>query len=143
MSTLVDLATGQVLGVVDGRDSATVGKWLSERSYAWRERIEVVAIDPSAPFREALRQWLPRAAVSVDKFHMVKLGNDTVTSVRQRRTREQHGRRGRKSDTVWAHRTLLLRGADTLSPRGWDRLAMTPPTSSAPRGASRNNTAGC
>lgn len=122
MSTLVDLATGQVLGVVDGRDFATVGKWLSERSWEWRERIEVVAIDPSAPFRKALRQWLPRAAVSVDKFHLVKLGNDTLTSVRQRLTREQHGRRGRKSDTVWAHRTLLLRGADSLSPRGWDRL---------------------
>ena len=27
MSTVVDLPTGQVLGVIDGRDSATVGKW--------------------------------------------------------------------------------------------------------------------
>ena len=122
MTTLVDLATSQVLGVVDGRDSATVGRWLSERSQEWRERVEVVAIDPSAPFRKALREWLPRAAVSIDKFHMVKLGNDAVTAVRQRLMREQHGRRGRKSDTVWAHRTLLLRGADSLSPRGWARL---------------------
>lgn len=122
MSTLVDLATSQVLGVVDGRDSASVGKWLSERSQEWRERVEVVAIDPSAPFRKALREWLPRAAVSVDKFHMVKLGNEAVTAVRQRLMREQHGRRGRKTDTVWAHRMLLLRGADSLSPRGWDRL---------------------
>ena len=122
MTTLVNLATGQVLGVVDGRDSASVGGWLSERSQAWRERVEVVAIDPSAPFRKALREWLPRAAVSVDKFHLVKLGNDTLTRVRQRLAREQYGRRGRKTDTVWAHRTLLLRGADTLSPRGWARL---------------------
>ncbi|MGP9605134.1 transposase, partial [Brachybacterium sp. AOP42-E1-35] len=79
--------TGQVLGIVDGRDSRAVGDWLAQRSEQWRERIEIVAIDPSAAFRKALRTWLPRAAVSVDKFHLVKLGNDMVTTVRQRLAR--------------------------------------------------------
>ncbi|WP_394216440.1 ISL3 family transposase [Brachybacterium vulturis] len=122
MTTLVDLATGQVLGIVDGRDSAAVGHWLAQRSEAWRERIEIVAIDPSAAFRKALRTYLPRAAVSVDKFHLVKLGNDMVTTVRQRLARTHHGRRGRKDDPAWAHRMLLLRGGDTLTPRAWKRL---------------------
>ncbi|WP_284983705.1 transposase [Arthrobacter sp. efr-133-TYG-118] len=36
--------------------------------------MQVVAIDPSAAFREALRMWLPRTAVSVDAFHLVKPG---------------------------------------------------------------------
>ena len=62
MTTLVDLGTGQVLGIVDGRDSRAVGDWLAQRSEAWRERIEIVAIDPSAAFRKALRTYLPRAA---------------------------------------------------------------------------------
>nr|WP_276548849.1 ISL3 family transposase [Brachybacterium muris] len=122
MTTLVDLTTGQVLGIVDGRDSTAVGTWLAQRSECWRERIEVVAIDPSAAFRKALRTYLPRAAVSVDKFHLVKLGNDMVTTVRQRLARTHHGRRGRKDDPAWAHRMLLLRGTDTLTPRAWDRL---------------------
>lgn len=122
MTTLVDLATGQVLGVVDGRNCAAVGDWLGQRSEAWRERIEIVAIDPSAAFRKALRDYLPRAAVSVDKFHLVKLGNDMVTTVRQRLSRTNRGRRGRKDDPAWAHRMLLLRGADTLTPRAWERL---------------------
>ncbi|MDN5655880.1 MAG: ISL3 family transposase [Kocuria sp.] len=122
MTTLVDLATGQVLGIVDGRDSRAVGDWLAQRSEQWRERIEIVAIDPSAAFRKALRTWLPRAAVSVDKFHLVKLGNDMVTTVRQRLARNHRGRRGRKDDPAWAHRMLLLRGGDTLTPRAWDRL---------------------
>lgn len=34
MTTLVDLATGQVRGVVEGRDSAAVGAWLAARSPA-------------------------------------------------------------------------------------------------------------
>ena len=122
MSTLVDLGTGRVLGIVDGRDSAAVGTWLAARSQAWRDRIEVVAIDPSAAFRKALRTYLPEAAVSVDKFHLVKLAGDALTRVRQRLTRDQHGRRGRKLDASWANRRLLLRGADTLSERGWARL---------------------
>lgn len=67
MTTLVDLATGQVLGIVDGRDSRAVGDRLAQRSEVWRERIEIVAIDPSAAFK-ALRTYLPRAAVSVDKL---------------------------------------------------------------------------
>lgn len=122
MSTIVDIDTGQVLGVVDGRDSTAIGAWLQQRSEAWREAIEVVAIDPSAAFRKALREQLPHAAVSVDPFHLVKLANDTLTVVRQRLAREQHGRRGRLIDPSWANRRLLLRGADSLSQRGWARL---------------------
>jgi len=122
MSTIVDVTTGQVLGIVDGRGSAGVGAWLAARPAAWLAQVEVVAIDPSAAFRKALRTHLPFAAVSVDTFHLVKLGNDAMTAVRQRLVREQKGRRGRLVDPAWANRRLLLRGADTLSPGGWARL---------------------
>lgn len=122
MSTIVNIDTGQVLGVVDGRDSAAVGGWLAGRSQAWRDQVEVVAIDPSAAFRKALREQLPRAAVSVDSFHLVKLANDALTAVRQRVTREQQGRRGRLQDASWANRKLLLRGGDTLTAAGTARL---------------------
>jgi len=122
MSTIVNADCGQVLGIVDGRDSAAVGGWLSERSPAWRNRIEVVAIDPSAAFKRAITQQLPNAKISVDPFHLVQLANLMVTRVRQRLIREREQRRGRKIDPAWAHRTLLLRGYDTLSKRGQDRL---------------------
>lgn len=122
MTTFVDLDTAAVLGVVDGRDSAGVGAWLAARSPAWRQRVEVVAIDPSAAFRKALTQHLPNAAISVDAFHLVSLANDMVTKVRQRLARQTHGRRGMVIDPAWANRRLLLRGADTLSAAGWARL---------------------
>jgi transposase len=125
MTTLVDLDTGRVLGIVDGRDSAGVGAWLAARSRAWRERIEVVAIDPSAAFRRALREQLPAAAVSVDAFHLVQLANDMLTRVRQRVTREAKGRRGRLADPAWVNRRLLLRAGNTLSPAALARLKAT------------------
>jgi transposase len=125
MTTLVDADTGRVLGVVDGRDSAGVGAWLAARSPAWRDAVEVVAIDPSAAFRKALREHLPSAAVSVDAFHLVKLANDILTAVRQRVVREQKGRRGRLADPAWVNRRLLLRAGNTLSPRALARLKAT------------------
>jgi transposase len=125
VATLVDADTGRVLGVVDGRDSASVGAWLAARSAAWREAVEVVAIDPSAAFRKALRAQLPHAAVGVDPFHLVKLANDTLTAVRQRATREQHGRRGRSIEPAWTNRRLLLRAGNTLLAAGLARLKAT------------------
>jgi transposase len=122
MSTIVNADCGQVLGVVDGRDSASVAAWLATRSQAWRDRIEVVAIDPSAPFKKAIREQLPNALVSVDGFHLVQLANLMVTRVRQRLIRDREDRRGRKMDPAWANRRLLLRGYDTLSPQARARL---------------------
>src|SRR5450756_1656997 len=130
MTTFVDLDTGQVLGVVDGRDSAGVCAWLAARTPGWRERVEVVAIvprerevpPPSAAFRKALREHLPAAAVSVDIFYLVALANQMVTDVRRRLVRDRHQRRGRGTDPAWANRGLLLRGADTLSSAAWTRL---------------------
>ncbi len=122
MSTFVDAHTGHVLGVVDGRSSRNVTTWLRQRSPAWLDRLEVVAIDPSATFRTAIRQVLPAVEISVDHFHLVKLGNQMLTEVRQRVLREVLGRRGRKQDAVWAHRMLLLRAGDRLTDAGLHRL---------------------
>jgi transposase len=122
MTTVVDLDTGRVLGIVDGRDSTGVGAWLFARPLQWRLGVEVVAIDPSAAFRKALRMWLPRTAVSVDAFHLVSLANQAVTEARQRLSQQIRGRRGRAVDPGWANRRLLLRAHDTLSDRGRARL---------------------
>lgn len=122
MSTFVDAHTGHVLGVVDGRSSRNVTAWLRARSQQWLDALEVVAIDPSAAFRTAIRQVLPAVDISVDHFHLVKLGNQMLTEVRQRALREVLGRRGRKQDAVWAHRMLLLRAGDRLTEAGLHRL---------------------
>jgi transposase len=122
MTTFVNLQTGQVIGIVDGRHSAAVTTWLDARSQAWRDRVEVVAMDPSATYRSAITKALPGAAISVDHWHLVRLANLMVTSVRQRVAREWLGRRGRATDGAWAHRMLLLRAANTLTSGAWVRL---------------------
>lgn len=122
MTTIVDLDTGQVLGVVDGRDHTGVGHWLFARPLAWRLAVQVVAIDPSAAFRKALRMWLPRTAVAVDHFHLISLANQAVTETRQNLSQQVKGRRGRAVDKAWAHRMLLLRAGNTLTEKAAHRL---------------------
>ena len=111
-----------LLGQVDGRSSAAVLHWLAQRDQAFRDAVEIVALDPSAPYAAAVRDTLPQARVAVDHFHLVALANAAVTAVRQRVTREQLGRRGRRRDPVWAHRRLLLRGRERLSSRAMARM---------------------
>ena len=122
MTTIVDLDTSQILGVVDGRDHTGVGAWLIKRPLEWRLGVQVVAIDPSAAFRKALRMWLPRTAVSVDHFHLIQLANQALTEVRQALSHQVRGRRGRAVDPAWAHRMLLLRAGDSLSDQARARL---------------------
>ncbi|WP_457973917.1 transposase [Arthrobacter sp. D1-17] len=122
MTTIVDLDIGQVLGMVDGHDHPGVGDWLFARPFHWRMAVQVVAIDPSAAFRKALRMWLPRTAVAVDHFHLTSLANQAVTENRQNLSQQVKGRRGRAVDKAWAHRMLLLRGGDALNGRAARRL---------------------
>lgn len=147
MTTFVDATTGQVLGVVDGRDSAGVGAWLAARSEPWREGVQVFAIDPSAAFRRALREHLPRAAVSVDAFHLVKLGNDMVTRVRQRVSHRAKGPpRARDRPGVDQPAPAAARRGHPV-PAGPEPAAghcsprTSPPTRSAPLEASRSTCA--
>jgi transposase len=112
----VDITGEQsLLGQVDGRTSAAVKAWLDARSEAFRAGIEVVVIDPHAGYAAAVRAVLPDAAIAVDHFHLIMLGNKAVTAVRQRVTRDLLDRRGRTTDPVWANRRLLLRGRERLS----------------------------
>lgn len=110
------VGSGGLLGHVTGRTSASVSKWLLEQPKAWREVITHVTIDLSAAYAKAVREVLLDAQLVADKFHVIKLGNDMVTKVRQRQTQKHLGRRGGKDDYVWRIRRKLLTGRENLKP---------------------------
>ena len=125
MTSIVDLDRthpGGIIGLAAGRSGACVEGWLALQTSEFRAAVKVVAIDPSAPYASGIRRALPDARIVLDHFHLVMLGNAMVTDVRQRALREQQGRRGMKVDPAWAHRRLLLRGGDQLSPKALARL---------------------
>jgi transposase len=88
----------------------------------FRQRIQIVVIDPSAPYASGIRAALPGVKIAIDKWHLVALANTMVTEVRQRVTRSLLGRRGTARDSIWINRRLLLTGAEHLSSKQWKRL---------------------
>jgi transposase len=111
-----------LLGQVDGRTSGAVRGWLAQRSQAWRDAVQLVAIDPCAPYAAAVRQLLPHARIAVDHFHLVLAANRAVTTVRQRVIRTYLGRRGRRRDPVWVNRRHLLRARERLSSKRFTQM---------------------
>jgi transposase len=125
MTSIVDLDPanrGGIIGLAPGRSGACVEGWLALQCSEFRAQVQVVAIDPSAPYAAGIRRALPHARIVLDHFHLVMLANQALTDVRQRVAHEQHDRRGRKTDPAWAHRRLLLRAGNTLSPAALRRL---------------------
>ena len=125
LTSFVDCTPGRpglLLGLAPGRTGACVRDWLGEQSDAFRREIEIVVIDPSAPYASGIRAALPGVKIAVDKWHLSALANTMVTEVRQRVTRDLIGRRGTVRDPIWVNRRLLLTGAEHLSPKQWSRL---------------------
>jgi transposase len=125
MTSIVDLDPAHpagIIGLAPGRTGGCVTGWLALQTKQFRDGIAVVAIDPSAPYAAGIRRALPDAVIVLDHFHLVLLANQMLTEVRQRVAREQHGHRGMRSDPAWAHRRLLLRAGDQLSPSALARL---------------------
>ncbi len=125
MTSFVDLDPthpGGLLGLAPGRSGASVRGGLDLQCEHFRDGIEVVAVDPSAPFAAALGDVLPHAALVVKHWHLHRLANLMHTQVRQRVTQQIHGHRGRLGNDSWAYCRLLLRGARHLSDKQWRRL---------------------
>jgi transposase len=125
MTSFVDAdpdRAGLLLGLAPGRSGACVKDWLAEQTAEFRAAIELVAIDPSAPYASGVRKALPGVRIAVDKWHLVRLANEAVTGVRQRLTREQHGHRGTTKQPTWTHRRMFLTAGNRLSDRQKARL---------------------
>jgi len=105
-TNFVDLGGRQgLLGQASGRRKDNVLGWLDERGQDWKDQVQIVAMDPCATYRAAIRQALPNALIVADHFHLVSLANKAVTEVRRRVTVDTTGHRGTAKDPIWAKRT--------------------------------------
>jgi len=122
-TNFVDLAGDQgLLGQTAGRTSKAVTAWLDDLGQDWKDAVQIVAMDPCASYRAAVRQALPNALIVADHFHLVRLANQALTDVRRRVSWDTHGRRGRKNDPAWAARRRLLRGRERLSDKQFTKM---------------------
>ena len=112
----------RLLDMVEGRSKAVFKTWLSERPQAWRDDVQVVAMDGFTGFKTAAAEEVPDAVAVMDPFHVVRLGGDALDQCRRRVQQQLHGRRGRKNDPLYAARRTLHTGADLLTEKQQARI---------------------
>lgn len=90
ISLFVDLEKKRTIFVTEGKDSSTVKRFaqeLDDRGGSSKE-IKDVSCDMSPAFIKGVREQLPNAEITFDKFHIVKIINEAVDSVRREENKE-------------------------------------------------------
>ena len=113
----------RLLDMVEGRSKQVFKQWLAGRPQAWRDGVEVVAMDGFTGFKTAAAEELPDAVAVMDPFHVVRLGGDALDRCRRRIQLATCGHRGHSRDPLFRCRRTLLTGADLLTDTQHTRLA--------------------
>jgi len=70
-----------IFNILPDRNQKTVIAYLS--SLGERERVKYVAMDMWAPYRNAVEAVYPNAAIVIDKFHVLRMANAALETVRK------------------------------------------------------------
>jgi transposase len=122
--TAVRKRTGpaRLLDMVEGRSKQAFKTWLAGRPQAWRDGVEVVAMDGFTGFKTATTEELPGAAAVMDPFHVVRLAGDALDRCRRRVQQATIGHRGHAGDPLYSARRTLQTGTGLLTSKQRDRL---------------------
>ncbi len=71
ISVFVDLETGAVLQIEEGKDASAVERFVE--AYPYAGEIEEVSLDMSPAFISGVKTHLPQARLTFDRFHVVRL----------------------------------------------------------------------
>ena len=112
----------RLLDMVEGRSKQAFKTWLAERDDAWRDAVEVVAMDGFTGFKTAAAEEVPDATAVMDPFHVARLAGDALDRCRRRVQLAIHGHRGYKDDPLYKSRRTLHTGAGLLTDKQITRL---------------------
>lgn len=112
----------RLLDLVPGRSAAALTGWLAARGQAFRERVEVVAMDGFGGYKNAAATALPDAVTVMDPFHVVALAGAKLDLCRQRVQQDTRGHRGRTGDPLYRVRRALRTRTALLTAKQKARL---------------------
>ncbi len=112
----------RLLDMVEGRSKQAFKTWLAERPKAWRDGVEVVAMDGFTGCKTATSEELPEAVAVMDPFHVVRLAGEALDQCRRRVQQQIHRHRGRSGDPLYSARRTLHTGAGLLTDKQKTRI---------------------
>lgn len=115
--------TSRLLAVVEGRSKQAFKSWLEAQTKAFRDRVEIVAMDGFTGYKTAAVEAIDTVVTVMDPFHVVALVGDKLDRCRQRVQQETLGHRGRSGDPLYGIRRVARTRAGLLSEKQQHRLA--------------------
>jgi transposase len=112
----------RLLDLVPGRSAAALRTWLNDRDQAFRDGVQVVAMDGFGGYKNAATTALPDAVTVMDPFHVVALAGHKLDLCRQRVQHDTCGHRGRSGDPLYRVRRILRTRLALLTDRQRTRL---------------------
>ena len=134
LATVVsDLDRRRVIEVLPGTQRKLIERWFADLPEQTRAGIEVVSIDPSNNYRDAIHAALPDVRIVCDRFHLVRGAGRALDSVRHERqpkrgdTRRKGVRRRayalRRRPELYRQRRRLIKAREKLTGPERRRLA--------------------
>lgn len=88
VTVVTNLDNGGVVWVAPGKSSATVRQFFDELGEKRTSRLELVAIDMSAAYIQAVQEKAPSARLVFDRFHVQRVAHNALDKVRREEVRE-------------------------------------------------------
>lgn len=111
VSFFFDLERKKLLFGTTGKNSETISRFVADlQAHGGKpEQITDAAIDMSKAFIKGIKEQLPNAIITFDKFHLIKLMNDCLAKVRAEEARQF-------PDILKKSRYLFLKNPEHLTP---------------------------
>lgn len=108
-----------ILGIIPGRRKEPLRDFLVSWTRKEKERVREVTIDMNSGFKHAIRETLPNARITADKFHVLSHLNHGLS-----RTRTSVQERLHKGErlSLFRSRYLLLKRSDRLGEKDKERV---------------------
>jgi len=120
--TRIGTGPSRLLAVIEGRSKAVFKAWLEARTPAFRDTVEVVAMDGFTGYKSAAVEAIDDVVTVMDPYHVVALVGDKLDQCRQRIQQETRGHRGRSGDPLYGIRRVARTRAALLTEKQQHRL---------------------
>ena len=117
ITLFVDLQERRTIFITEGKDNTTVKRFAEdfEVHNGKVDNVKNVSCDMSPAFIKGVKEYLPKAEITFDKFHILKIINEAVNNVRKKEVSTNKLLTGTKYIWLKNYKNLTVKQKETLA----------------------------
>lgn len=112
ITVISDITNGKPIAVLKDRSKESLGEFFDGMDKKTKNRIKEVSIDMWGPYFDVIKEYLPKAKIVVDRFHVQSNLNEALTSVRRK---IQKDLTDEEKEVIKGSRWILVKNAEDLN----------------------------